>query len=60
MSLDIEQTFKHVPEHDCPLPENPLLQVQLKEPSLLKQVASTLQLWVFTVHSLMSENVTDN
>ena len=30
MSLDytIQKILRHIPEHDCPLPENPSLQVQ--------------------------------
>ena len=43
------------PEHVVPIPVNPLLQAQVKEPSVLAHVAFEWQLCVPSVHSLLSE-----
>ena len=44
----------HAPLHTLPLPIYPKLQAQVKEPTVLKQVADTWQSSELVVHSLIS------
>ena len=46
----------HSPQHDCPSPVYPSLQVQIWEPSVLLQLELTWQTWLPSLHSLTSVN----
>ena len=45
---------ENIPKHVVPFPVNPFLQKQVKEPSVLVQVAFVWQLWVPKEHSSLS------
>lgn len=47
-----------LPVQLCPSPANPLLHVQLKEPLVFLQVASSWQVWLPVVHSSISVQLT--
>ncbi len=48
----------HCSVHAKPVPENPELHAQVKDPGVLVQVAFKAQLWDSAVHSLLSVQVT--
>ena len=50
----LSTVINHKPVHDCPFPINPLLQVHVKLPTVLVQLALVSQLSVLVEHSSMS------
>lgn len=49
-------TVACIPLQDVPSPVYPSLQAQVKEPTVLEQVADVWQLWVLDVHSSVSSD----